>query len=277
MPREVNRHHVTTPGRPSALRCLSVWLLVTAALWPLALLCASEAMAARAAVADPTRVAEQGVVLVAAVAGAWASVHVWALSSLTVLDLLRASRSDRATGAAFTRRLRVTQGTGLVRRLTLIACGVAVSAGAALPAHATEPVQQAPTSELAILDGLPYPDRASTTEEGPAAPPELPVRHEPEKEPRSAPSAERTVQAGDSLWVIAEDLTGSRDPATVAREVDRLYHANRSEIGDDPDLIHPGQRLRVQPGEQRPAVPRTSTSPSDTSQPRTDRSQEGPR
>ncbi|MBM9468214.1 LysM peptidoglycan-binding domain-containing protein [Nakamurella leprariae] len=53
-----------------------------------------------------------------------------------------------------------------------------------------------------------------------------------------------TVQPGDSLWELAR----SQLPADVpASEVDRLWHgwyqANRATIGDDPDLIRPGQRL----------------------------------
>lgn len=52
------------------------------------------------------------------------------------------------------------------------------------------------------------------------------------------------VQSGDSLWAIARARMGSSaHVAATTHEVDRWYAANREVIGDDPDLIHPGQRL----------------------------------
>jgi len=60
------------------------------------------------------------------------------------------------------------------------------------------------------------------------------------------------VQCGDTLWAIARDRLGQdANVATTAREVDRWHDANREAIGDDPDLIHPGQRLDP-PLEDRP-------------------------
>ena len=52
------------------------------------------------------------------------------------------------------------------------------------------------------------------------------------------------VQSGDTLWAIARARLGpSADFADTAHAVDRWHAANREVIGDDPDLIHPGQRL----------------------------------
>jgi nucleoid-associated protein YgaU len=52
------------------------------------------------------------------------------------------------------------------------------------------------------------------------------------------------VQSGDTLWAIARARLGPRgNVAATAHEVDRWYAANRKVIGDNPDLIHPGQRL----------------------------------
>lgn len=281
-----------TPGRrPSALRCLVVWAAATVLLGSVATLCTSELLGTLGQSTDRAVAAEQAVVLVASAAGAWACVHVWLLTSLTVVELLRSStRSDGAPAVD-------TPTTGVVRRLTLLACGVAVSAGAALPSYAAEPPRPEPTSELAVLDGLPYPDRASTQatdgagagrdaepvevrheQAGPAAT----ARTEPRTEPRTqqprtqqprtqqprSPSAERTVRPGDTLWAIASDLTGNADATTVARRVHELHRANRSVVGDDPDLILPGQRLRVRPTTDRHSADQSSTA---------DRSQEGPR
>jgi nucleoid-associated protein YgaU len=52
------------------------------------------------------------------------------------------------------------------------------------------------------------------------------------------------VRAGDSLWLIAARRLGpSADPAEVAAAWPRWYRTNRALIGDDPDLIMPGQLL----------------------------------
>jgi nucleoid-associated protein YgaU len=69
----------------------------------------------------------------------------------------------------------------------------------------------------------------------------------PGEDPGSGPSAARdmvTVQRGDTLWSIAAAHLGPQaTTADVAAEWPRWYQANRSVIGDDPDLILPGQQL----------------------------------
>jgi LysM repeat protein len=57
--------------------------------------------------------------------------------------------------------------------------------------------------------------------------------------PADGPPKEVVVQPGDSLSGIAEEQTG--DPG----QWPTLYDANRDVIGDDPDLIYPGQVLAV--------------------------------
>ncbi|WP_324652620.1 LysM peptidoglycan-binding domain-containing protein [Georgenia sp. H159] len=52
------------------------------------------------------------------------------------------------------------------------------------------------------------------------------------------------VRPGDSLWAIAAThLGGCATPSEVAAEWPRWYQTNRTVIGADPDLIHPGQTL----------------------------------
>jgi nucleoid-associated protein YgaU len=51
------------------------------------------------------------------------------------------------------------------------------------------------------------------------------------------------VRPGDSLWRIAAAHLTDAAPAEVAAAWPRWWQANRPVIGDDPDLIHPGQRL----------------------------------
>lgn len=72
------------------------------------------------------------------------------------------------------------------------------------------------------LDGLPLPDRAYGG-----------VRL-------------HVVQSGESLWAVA------------AQGWPRLFRLNRDRLGSDPDLVHPGTRLRLPP---RPAT--TTTPPAE--------------
>lgn len=57
------------------------------------------------------------------------------------------------------------------------------------------------------------------------------------------------VEAGDHLWAIAAetvaDRTGRTDDESVGAYWQRLIEANRHVVGDDPDLIHPGQIIEL--------------------------------
>ena len=57
------------------------------------------------------------------------------------------------------------------------------------------------------------------------------------------------VEAGDHLWAIAAetvvDRTGQTDDESVHAYWQRLIEANRHVVGDDPDLIHPGQIIEL--------------------------------
>ncbi|MFK5689656.1 LysM peptidoglycan-binding domain-containing protein [Ornithinimicrobium sp. LYQ92] len=66
--------------------------------------------------------------------------------------------------------------------------------------------------------------------------------------PRAAPESSDpvVVHRGDTLWSIAARHLGADATTTdVATEWPRWYAANRDLIGDDPDLIRPGQELVV--------------------------------
>ncbi|OCI31676.1 LysM peptidoglycan-binding domain-containing protein [Oerskovia enterophila] len=53
---------------------------------------------------------------------------------------------------------------------------------------------------------------------------------------------------GDTLWSLAERRLGPEaSAAQVATECGRWFDANRDVIGDDPDLIKPGQILSAPP------------------------------
>jgi hypothetical protein len=66
------------------------------------------------------------------------------------------------------------------------------------------------------------------------------------------------VEPGDSLWAIAQERLGAgASPEQVAAEVERIHALNRGRIADDPNLLFPGQELRIAaPAAQAPATPR---------------------
>ncbi|WP_338674191.1 transglycosylase family protein [Streptomyces sp. SCSIO 30461] len=71
-----------------------------------------------------------------------------------------------------------------------------------------------------------------------------------------------TVAPGDSLSGIAQDHR-------VRGGWQALYADNRAVVGDDPDLILPGQRLRMQPTSQRPTSQRPTSQRPATQHPAT--------
>jgi nucleoid-associated protein YgaU len=89
----------------------------------------------------------------------------------------------------------------------------------------------------------------------PPAPPRAPAPT-PSAAPAPAPVGANTtyvVVPGDCLWSIAAHRLG---PGADARSVDAgwraIYAANRVDIGDDPNLIHPGLTLTLPPLQTQP-------------------------
>lgn len=124
------------------------------------------------------------------------------------------------------------QRIGSVRALLLAACGVAAIAG---PAAATGGEGPAPS-----LNGLPLPDRATDATDATGA----------TGAPADAPNDQRTVlvRPGDSLWAIAARTLGpGAAAADVASYWHRMHALNDAAIGADPDLLQPGQQLRLPP------------------------------
>lgn len=62
----------------------------------------------------------------------------------------------------------------------------------------------------------------------------------------SHPSTIYTVIRGDTLWKIAARDLEARDRRATADDISRrwrgIYEGNRTVIGDDPNLIYPGQQ-----------------------------------
>lgn len=92
---------------------------------------------------------------------------------------------------------------------------------------------------------------ADTTDAGdiaPAPPPSVPT-YQMAVQP-GQPNTPYIVKPGDCLWRIAREILSGRgdtEPSSVeiAHFWPAIYEANRSLIGDDPNLIHPGQPLQI--------------------------------
>jgi hypothetical protein len=115
----------------------------------------------------------------------------------------------------------------------LLGAGVGMTAGGAGGAALADP----PASpDAPSLDGLPLPDRPVGT--APVPPARRPAA-------LAGPRVVR-VERGDSLWSLtAALLPPHASNARVAGAWPRLYAANRTRVGGDPDLLRPGTRLVV--------------------------------
>lgn len=217
-------------GTARAARPVAVWLAVSAA----ALASAAAVPGAWQAVADrPGRPGAEVDLLVAACAtGLAVSLGwLWMITTVTVAGVLVGSGRPAAP-------------RGATRRLVLLACGVVVVAGSGTPALATDGDADGAT----LLAGLPMPDRAVA----PAA--EAPRQPEVRLAARPAPvdaSQTYVVRPGDSLWSIADSHPEPGTSASVHERWQAIWQANRDVVGDDPDLILPGQALRL-PGSHHP-------------------------
>jgi nucleoid-associated protein YgaU len=170
-----------------------------------------------------------------AVSLAW----LWALTTATVAGVLVGSDRPAAPRSA-------------TRRLVLLACGVAVVAGTGAPALAAD------GDGTTLLAGLPLPERAVA--------PAAEAARQPEGRPAARPAlavAEQTyvVRPGDSLWSIADSHPEPGTSGSVDERWHAIWQANRDVVGDDPDLILPGQALRL-PGPHHP-VRRQPRAPKD--------------
>jgi hypothetical protein len=191
----------------SLIRCLAVWLVVTATTAALAAPLAEWVTALPTTVRSGT--AEEALVQVAGAALLGCAGWVWLVASATVVDAIR---HGRVVGAH----------DGFTRRVVAVACGAAAVVAVAGPVAAEG--RRGPVTGATGLAGLSLPDRATAE--------------------KTSGATTALVREGESLWSIA---AATLPPAAPDRAVDTawrgLYAANRDRIGDDPDLLHPGQRL----------------------------------
>jgi hypothetical protein len=231
-------------GNGSPTRCLAVWLASTLASGGACWL----AGAAAGSLLRPETWRggfEDLLVAVCALALLVSAAHLWLVTTTTTVALGR-GRTPRAGG-------------GVTRRVVLVACGAAVVAGVSGPAVAG----QGGADRLA---GLPLPDRATAGASPTGAAAARPGHSTPtvatarsthhasadDQGPdarATTPTSERVVvRRGDSLWSIAATrLPRSAGPGQVDRAWRAVYAANRAEVGPDPGLVRPGQRLQLPP------------------------------
>jgi hypothetical protein len=205
-------------------RCLLVWLLATAAAGGTIAVAMPDLREARGALRAgdlAVRPFEQVVVWVAAAALACCAAWAWTVTGIVVAQALAGRPLVSSPGVP-----------RWLRNAVLVACGVAV-VGAGGAAHAHDRDGDGTRVDREVLAGLPPPERVLGALRPAPAPPADPARI-------------HVVRAGDTLWdIAAADLDGRADSARITAQWHRIYRLNRAVIGADPDLIDPGQELRM--------------------------------
>lgn len=214
-------------GNPRLHRVAAVWAAVS-------LMVAADAVATVPVLLQPNSLSrfDAFFVFVCSASALLAGIRLWWIATTVVVMTV--------TGHIDHPRWRHGRPIGPLTRCVLLACGVAALyvAGPVVTASADPGTGSTETtSTVSALDGLPLPDRAVG---GPGR-----SRHvTPVVAPTGSPSV--VVRRGDTLWAIAERQLSPTAPATeIAGYVRRLHQGNRKEIGLDPDLIQPGQVLRL--------------------------------
>ncbi|WP_458781607.1 LysM peptidoglycan-binding domain-containing protein [Arthrobacter sp. D3-16] len=196
----------------------------------------------------------------AAAAGGAALVGWWLVAFVFAGATVFLERNGRTRAAAATRNL----SPALMRRLVLAALSVqllsgpAAHAGAILPGPEWTPAQSRVASAPASAGPL-------AVEERPENPATQPLDIDPGWQPAApvagpgllAAPAVRAVEqagieteavavlAGDTLWDIAAQAMGpGASDVEIAMEWPRWYEANRAVIGQNPDVLLPGQILQ---------------------------------
>lgn len=196
----------------------------------------------------------------------------WAVSLVTAFAAALLERGGRTGAASAAGRF----SPGFMRRLALAAVGfqlvtAQLATAAALPAPpAAGPFPETavsgawiPTSDASravyqdrapavpaagpAADGTPAPDPRWRPLRPVAEPGPLTSGRLRPPEPAASPG-EVTVRAGDSLWSLSAALLGPfASDADIASAWPRLYQGNRNIIGEDPNVLLPGQVLRFPP------------------------------
>ena len=216
-------------GTASCFRCLLVLVTVTAGSAALVALPAPDLLALGTGIrsgawaGDPF---DEVLVEVCEVAVTGCAVWLWLATAVVAGDAAR-GRTSRHRGVP-----------DAVRRVVLVACGVALVGALGAPAHAARRGRGVARGGTAPARPGDHDDaREPGVRPGGVTPPPpgTPARRQP---------AVVVVQPGDTCGP-SPGPTSRRAPATsaVAGRVREIHRANRAVIGTDPDLIRPHQRL----------------------------------
>jgi nucleoid-associated protein YgaU len=93
--------------------------------------------------------------------------------------------------------------------------------------------------------------------------PSQPAADRPAAPSVSAATPSHHVVAGDSYWAIAESVLGAdAAPADVLAKTEQLIELNRARLGyDDPQMLHPGDVVYVDPPAAKPEEPVEAEAP----------------
>lgn len=206
------------------IRCLGVALVACATALPLGLTLAS-------LLGRPAEPTDPGGQLVRICAGLLLMCLVWAWAAVlaSVVDAWQGASARELAGVP-----------PWLRRLVLLGCGVALAGGITAPGHAVGEASSGGVAGAAMLAGLPMPDRATDW----AAPATAPEPASSAVEAPVRPPGPHTIAPGETLWgIAAASLDPDAPPEAVEARWREIHRVNRAVIGDDPDLIHPGDRL----------------------------------
>lgn len=194
----------------------------------------------------------------------------WAMSLVIAITAALLERSGKARAASAAGKF----APGFMRRLALAAVGLQLLTAPLATASTVE----SPSTMLSISTvqppaaASPTPSASGAWTPAPApaatgAPPGAPAVAHPQWRPLppvierdplpggprriqqpAGRGVEVTVRTGDSLWGLSAARLGPyASDVDIALDWPRIYQANRDVIGDNPNLLRPGQVLRVPP------------------------------
>lgn len=185
----------------------------------------------------------------------------WAMSLAIAVAAALLERGGRTRAAAAAGKF----APAFMRRLALAAVGIQLLSAPLATASTLQPAPDTASSPAASTGWTPAPLPPGAGE-SPGLPGGTPVvqphwrpltpaaesgplagrPYRPESSPGEG--SEVAVRPGDSLWSLSADRLGPfASDVDIAVDWPRIYQANKDVIGSDPNLLRPGQILRLPP------------------------------